>query len=188
MTAHLKLQEKAALRFFKPRPVPFALKEKIAEELKRLERIGALEKVEFSDWATPIVPVLKLDGTLRICVDCKVTINPASDVLEYPMPMVEELFTQPNGSKSFSKLDLSSAYQLVLLDEESKQYVTINTRLGLFRYTRLPFGMAAIPAIFQQTKDTILSGFSGVGGILDYSIVTGPNDKQLLRNLETACV
>lgn len=56
----------------------------------------------------------------------------------------------------------------MLLDEESRQYATINTRLGLFRYTRLPFGMAAIPAIFQQTMDSILSGFSGVGGILDY--------------------
>lgn len=84
------------------------------------------------------------------------------------MPMAEELFTQLNGSTSFSKLDLSTAYQLVLLDEESRQYATINTRLGLFRYTRLPFGMAAIPAIFQQTMDSILSGFSGVGGILDY--------------------
>lgn len=62
-----------------------------------MERIGVLEKVEFSDWGTSIVPVLKLDGTLRICVDCKVTVNPASDVLEYPMPMAEELFTQLNG-------------------------------------------------------------------------------------------
>lgn len=133
-----------------------------------MERIGVMEKVEFSDWGTPIVPVLKLDGTLRIRVDFKVTVNPASDALEYPMPMAEELFTQLNGSTSFSKLDLSTAYQLVLLDEESRKYATINTRLGLFRYTRLPFGMAAIPAIFQQTMDSILSGFSGVGGILDY--------------------
>ena len=134
-TAHLKLKENATPQFFKPRPVPFALKEKIAEELKRLERIGVLEKVEFSDWATPIVPVLKPDGTVRICGDYKVTINPALDVPEYPMPMAEELFTQLNGGQSFSKLDLSSAYQQVLLDEESRQCVTINTHLGLFRYT-----------------------------------------------------
>ena len=75
-----------------------------------MERIGVLEKVEFSDWGTPIVPVLQLDGTLRICVDCKVTVNPASVVLEYPIPMAEELFTQLSGSTSFSKLDLSTAY------------------------------------------------------------------------------
>ena len=110
MTAHLKLKENATPQFFKPRPVPFALKEKIVEELKRLERIGVLENVEFSDWATPIVPVLKPDGAVRICGDYKVTINPALDVPEYPMPTAEELFTQLNGGQSFSKLDLSSAY------------------------------------------------------------------------------
>ena len=184
VTAHLKLKENATPQFFKPRPVPFALKEKIAEELKRLERLGVLEKVEFSDWATPIVPVLKPDGSVRICGDYKVTINPVLDVPEYPMPTAEELFTQLNGGEKFSKLDLSSAYQQVLLDEESRQYVTINTHLGLYRYTRLPFGVAASPAIFQQTMDSIMSGLNGVGGILDDLIVTGPNDKEHLRNLE----
>ncbi|KAL9961633.1 hypothetical protein ACROYT_G030616 [Oculina patagonica] len=71
VTAHLKLKENAVPQFFKPRPVPFVLKEKIADELRRLEKIGVLEKVEFSDWATPIVPVLKPDGSVRICGDYK---------------------------------------------------------------------------------------------------------------------
>ncbi|XP_015749615.1 PREDICTED: uncharacterized protein LOC107329438 [Acropora digitifera] len=52
-------KENAVPQFFKPRPVPFPLKEKIAEELCRLEKIGVLEEVEFSDWDTPIVLVLK---------------------------------------------------------------------------------------------------------------------------------
>ena len=121
MTAHLKLKENATPKFFKSRPVPFALKEKIAEEVKRLERLGVLEKVEFSYLASPIVPVLKPDGTVRICGDYKVTINPELDVPEYPMPTAEELFTQLNGGEKFSKLYLSSAYQQALLDEESKQ-------------------------------------------------------------------
>ena len=97
------------------------------------------------------------------------------------MPTAEELFTQLNGGEKFSKLDLSSAYQQVLLDEESKQYVTINTHLGLFRYTRLPFGVAASPAIFQQTMDSIMSGLNGVGDL----IVTGSNDEEHFRNLES---
>ena len=68
-----------------------------------------------------------------------------------------------NGGQSFAKLDVPSAYRQVLLDEESRQYITINTHLGLFRYTRLPFGVAACPAIFQQTMDSMLSGLNGVG-------------------------
>ena len=82
------------------------------------------------------------------------------------------------------KLDLSFAYQQVLLDEESRQYVTINTHLGLFRYTRLPYGVAKSPTIFQQTMDTIMSPLNGVGGILDDLIFTGSNDAEHLRNLE----
>ena len=82
------------------------------------------------------------------------------------------------------KLHLSSAYQQVLLDEESQQYVTINTHLGLFRYSRLPYGVTSSAAIFQQTMDTIMSRLNGVGGILDDLIVTGSDDAEHLRNLE----
>ena len=60
----------------------------------------------------------------------------------------------------------------MLLVEESRQYVTINTHLGLFRYTSLPFGVSASPATFKQTMDTILNGLKGVGGILEVLIVT----------------
>ena len=164
-------------QFFKPRPVPFTLKEKIADELRRLETIGVMEKVEFSDWATPIVPVLKPDGSVRICGDYKVTINPVLDVPEHPMPTADDLFTQLNGGEKFTKLDLSSLYQQVLLDEESRKYVTINTHLGLFRYTRLPFGVASSPAIFQKIMDSVMNGLQGVGGILDDLIITGSNDE-----------
>lgn len=186
VTAHLKLNENAVPQFFKPRPVPFALKEKIADELRRLEKIGVLENVDFSDWVTPIVPVLKPDGSVRICGDYKVTINPVLDVPEHPMPTADDLFTQLNGGEKFTKLDLSSAYQQVLLDEESRQYVTINTHLGLFRYTRLPFGVASSPAIFQKIMDSVITGLHGVGGILDDLIITGSNDEAHFRNLEGA--
>ena len=71
--------------------------------------------MEFSDWATPIVPVPKPDRSVRICGDYKATINPVLDVPEYPMPTAEELFTQLNGGKKFANLDLSSAYEQVLL-------------------------------------------------------------------------
>lgn len=93
-------------------------------------------------------------------------------------------FAQLNGSEKFSKLDLSSAYQQVLLDEESKHYVTINTHLGTFRYTRLPFGVSSSPAIFQKMMDSRTRGLTGVSRILDDFIVTGANDEEHLRNLE----
>ena len=83
----------------------------------------------------------------------------------------------------FTKLNLSDAYQQVVVDEKSQPYVTINTHLGLYRYTRLPFGVAAAPAIFQQTIDKMLDGLTQTGGILDDIIVTGQNDEQHIKNL-----
>ena len=77
-------------------PVTCVLGDKVAAELSRLEK-GVLKKVESSDWATPIVPVLKPDGTVRICGDFKLTLNQYLDVPEYPMPTPEELFTKLNG-------------------------------------------------------------------------------------------
>ena len=120
-----------------------------SEKLHQLEKLGVLEKVEFSDWATPIVPVLKPDGSVRICGDYKATINPYLDVQEYTMPSAEELFTQLN----WGEIDLSSAYQQVILDDDSKQYVTINTHLGLYRYTRLPFGVKVNPVNRSLSQD-----------------------------------
>ena len=156
ITATLKVKEVSQPKFFKPRPVPIALRDKIASELLRLEKEGIIEKVESSEWATPIVPVLKPDNTVRICGDYKITINPVLDAPEYPLPTAEEVFSKLSGGQKFSKLDLSHVYQQILLDKESRKYVTINTYLGLYRYTRLPFGAVAAPAIFQRSMDQIL--------------------------------
>ena len=183
-TADLKVKENAPPQYFKPRPVPYALRDNVEGEIKRLESEGVLKKVESSDWVTPIVPVLKPDGTIRrICGEFKVTLNQYLDVPEYPMPTPEELFTKLNGGELFTKLDLSDAYQQVVLDEKSQPYVTITTHLGLYRYSRLPFGVTAAPAILQQIIDKLLDGLGQTGEILDYLIVTGENDEQHVTNL-----
>jgi len=91
VTAKLVVKENATPQYFKPRPVPYVLREKVVAELSRLEKAGALKKVESSDWTTPIVPVLKPDGTVRICGDFKLTLNQYLNVPEYPMPSPEEL-------------------------------------------------------------------------------------------------
>lgn len=110
--------------------------------------LGVIEKVQYSDWAAPIVPVPKGDGDIRICGDYKVTMNPILKVDQYPVPTAEDLFATLAGGQTFTKLDLSHAYQQVLLDPESRKYVTINTHKGLYQYTRLPFGIASAPAVF----------------------------------------
>ena len=118
---------------------------------------------------SPIVAVLKHDKkNVGICGDdFRVTINPISKLDQYPIPKVDDLFTKLSQGKFFSKLDLSHEYQELPLNEESKQYVIINTHKGLFRYTRLPFRISSAPAIFQRMIESLLQGIDGVVTYLD---------------------
>ena len=137
-----------------------------------------------SDWATPIVTVPKKDGSYRICGDYKVTVNPVLDVDQYPLPNPTDLFASLSGGQKFTKLDLSKAYQQLLLEEESKDFMTITTHQGHYRYTRLPFGIASAPAVFQRTMDTILQGIPNVICYIDDILVTAPTDEAHLCNLQ----
>ena len=78
--AKLHVRPDATPRFFKPRHVPFAIKEAIGKELDKLEEQGILQKVDSSDWVAPIVLVPKKDGCFQICGDYKVTINQSLSV------------------------------------------------------------------------------------------------------------
>ena len=126
----------------------FAIKEAVGREIDRLEEIGVLERVEFSRWATPIVPVPKSDGTFRLCGDYKATLNAFLEVDQHPLPKPEEIFASLAGGQRFTTLDLSQAYQQLVLDEAAKELVTVSTHQGLYRYTCLYFGVASAPAIF----------------------------------------
>lgn len=72
--------------FFKPRQVSFFKKTKIEEELKRLINADIIEPIRYSEWAAPIVAVLKKNGNVRICADFSVTINPVLKADKYPIP------------------------------------------------------------------------------------------------------
>lgn len=136
--------------FLKHRPIPFAIREQVAEEIKTLVQNGFLEKVESSSWATPIVVIQKGNGKIRMCGDYRVTVNRVLKVDRHPMPTIEELFSTMSGGEKFSKIDLTSAYLQIPVKEEHREYLTLNTHLGLYRPTRLQFGISSAPAIFQR--------------------------------------
>lgn len=82
---------------------------------------GVIEPVEHSDWATPLVVVRKPDGGLRLCANFKVTLNKVLEVDRFPVPRVEDLLSNLSGNIFFTKLDLSQAYNQVVLSERSKK-------------------------------------------------------------------
>ncbi|GBN33249.1 hypothetical protein AVEN_213111-1 [Araneus ventricosus] len=72
--------------------------------------MGIFEPIEKSDWATPVVPVIKPDGSVRICAYFKVILNPVLEDIDYPLPRMEDMFAKLSNGKFFSKIDLSPAY------------------------------------------------------------------------------
>lgn len=107
----------------------------MAKELDRLQELGVITPVTHSEWAAPIVLILKGDGSIRLCGDYKVTVNPVLLIDSYPLPRIEDLFASLSGGTVFSKLVLKHAYLQVPLDEESKKYTTINTFIQIQSFT-----------------------------------------------------
>ncbi|XP_055017905.1 LOW QUALITY PROTEIN: uncharacterized protein K02A2.6-like [Boleophthalmus pectinirostris] len=181
--AKIYVKADVAPKFYKPRPVAFAMRKKVELELERLTKEGIIEPVRFSEWAAPIVPVLKTDSSVHVCGDYKLTVNQVSKLEQYPIPKLEDLFEKLTGGEKFTKLDLSHAYQQVTLDEASKPNVTINTHKGLFQVNRLPFGVSSSPAIFQRIMEGLVAGIPNVAVYLDDILLTGRSDHEHLETL-----
>ena len=166
--ARIEVDPGAAPHFCKACTAPYAMREKVEEELDRLVAEGTLESVDYSDWAAPIVAVMKSDRkSVPICGDFRMTINPVSKLNRYPIPKTEDFFAMLKRGKVFTKLDLSQAYLQLKLEEESRKYVVVNTHKGLFRYTRLPYGISSAPGIFQKAMEQLLLGIPHVTVYID---------------------
>ena len=167
------VNENAKPVFCRARSVPYALRSKIEDAIDRNVREGIWQPVQYSDWAAPLVPVLKSDGTIRLCGDYKVTCNRVCAVDKYPIPKVTDVFSKLAGGETFSKIDLSQAYSQVPVNETSQKYLTVNTHKGLYQVTRLPFGVSSAPGIFQRLMDCLVGDIAGVVCYLDDILITG---------------
>ena len=152
----LRLKDDAVPVFSRARPVPYALREKVEVQINRLLSQDSIEKVDRSEWASPCVNVRKPDGSIRMCSDFSQTINPVLVNDQYPFPTTDELFHRMSNTAFFGKYDMRTAFEQLVIDERSRDMLTINTHLGLFRHKRLPYGCSASPAIMQRTIEYIL--------------------------------
>ena len=183
--AQLILEDVAQPKFCRARNVPYAVKPYFEKELVQLQEEGIISPIKYSPWASGVVPVAKHDTKdVRLCGDYKVTINPVIREDKFPLPRVEDIFVKMAGGKRFSKIDLKNAYLQMEVEETSKQYLTINTHKGLFRYNRLPFGIKTAPSIWQRAMEQTLQGIPNVEVMLDDIIVTGKSDAAHLEYLE----
>lgn len=182
-TIKLEMEEDALPVFRKPRTVAYKFVDKVGAELDAMEKDGIISKCDRSSWGTPLVPVIKGDGSIRLCGDYKTTVNLYVKDVIHPLPTVDEVFSKLNGGKRFSKLDLSKCYNQFLLDEESREVCAISTTKGVYKMNRLPFGVRPASGIVQRVLEQLLCGIPGVQNFLDDVLVTGRTDKEHLENL-----
>ena len=180
----LELKEGSKPIFIKPYSLAYALKPKVEQELDRLLKLGILKEVKHSEYGTPIVPIVKKDGSVRITGNYKLTINKQIEVDRYPIPKIEDLLSTLGNAKLFTKLDLSSAYNQIPLHKESKPLLNISTPKGIYEYQRLVYGVSSGPGFFQREMEKILQGLEGVIVFLDDILISGTDIKQLYNRTD----
>lgn len=112
---------------------PIALEGKIEEKLRLLLELDIIERAPGpSPWVSPVVPVLKDSGEIRLCIDMR-RANQAVLRETHPLPLVDELLSSVSGAMLFSKLDIKDAYHQLELSERSRPITTFITKYGLFR-------------------------------------------------------
>ena len=154
-----------------PRRIPFAIMPKVKEEIDRMVNIGVIEKVEQpTDWCSGIVVVPKKSGQVRICVDLK-KLNKCVKRERYVIPTPEDILGKMKDARFFSRLDASSGFWQIPLDNESKLLTTFITPWGRYCMTRLPFGISSAPEIFQSKMSDLVRDIEGVNVYMDDIVI-----------------
>jgi hypothetical protein len=162
------------------RRIPFHLRKKVEDELKRLEELDIIEKVDGpTPWVSPIVvaPKPKNPDEIRICVDMRLP-NKAVKRERHITPTIDDIIVELTGAKVFSKLDLNSGYHQVELSPESRYITTFTTHVGLRRYKRLIFGISSAAEKFQAIIRDSLDELQGVKNISDDIIIYGKDQAE----------
>ena len=157
--------------------LPFGLRDKVDQKLDDLLDKDIIEEVPNTPttWVLPLVVVPKPDEDIRVCVEAIMREC-------HPIPTIEEILSDLNGSTVFSKLDLKWGFHQVELEEKSQEITTSVTHRGLYRYKRLMFGISSAPEKYQIISD-VIQGCSGVANIADDLIVHRADLEEHDRNL-----
>ena len=159
-----------------PRSVPLGMQSAYTAELDRLVREGIItEEHEHTEWINSIVPVVKEDGSLRLCLDPK-DLNKAIKRNQWYARTLDDILLELAQSKYFTVKDATSGFWHILLDFRSSLLTTFNTLWGKYRWLRMPFGLKVSGDVFQERLDRVLRLVPGVLGTADDIVIHGATE------------
>lgn len=141
----------------KPRRLPEPISQEIEAQCHELELLDVIEPSS-SAWSSPVVPVRKKDGKMRLCVDYR-KLNAVTKPDRFPLPNLTDSVFSLHGVKYFSSLDLVRGYYQLPLESDSREYTAFSTPHGHWQFKRLSFGLKNAPAAFQREMQHMLSDF-----------------------------
>eukprot|EP00731_Ephydatia_muelleri_P035708 Em0150g6a len=187
----VKFKADAKPVFCKPRVVPFAIQEDLSIAYDAGIARGVWQSVQFNNYGTPVVPIRKVTlpgqttAKLRVCGDYSVTVNPQLEPHRHPIPRPEDLMQKLGGGYGFTKIDLSDAYNQIMLTPESRRRLALSTHRGVLLQMRLPFGISSAPGYFQEIMDMLTSDLKGVAVYMDDILFSGTTTAEHLENLKS---
>ncbi|XP_038106252.1 uncharacterized protein K02A2.6-like [Culex quinquefasciatus] len=158
------------------RRCPIPLLDKVKSKIDELLEMDIIERVTRpTSWVSPLVPILKENGELRLCIDMR-RANQAIQRLNHPLPVFEDFLPKFRNAKLFTTLDIRQAFHQVELSHDCRDITTFVTNWGLFRYTRLLFGVNAAPELFQNLMESILADCVNVAVFIDDIVIFGATE------------
>ncbi|GJT88057.1 putative reverse transcriptase domain-containing protein [Tanacetum coccineum] len=142
-----------------------------------------------SPWGAPVLFVKKKDGSFRMCIDYR-ELNKLTVKNRYPLPRIDDLFDQLQGSSMYSKIDLRSGYHQLRIKEEDIPITAFRTRYGHFEFQVMPFGLTNAPAVFMDLMNRVCKPYLDnfvivfIDDILVYSKDKEDHEKHLKTVLE----
>ena len=131
-----------------PRQIPLYIRKAVEEEINNLLRSGIIVESN-SEWSSPVVPVRKKDGSIRLCVEYW-ELNRITPLRRFWLPSLQEILDRVGVSAVLSKLDLTSGFHQIRMDEGSQELTSFCCPAGRYMFVRMPFGLKNAPAIFQS--------------------------------------
>ncbi|GJZ01215.1 hypothetical protein Tco_0519176 [Tanacetum coccineum] len=128
-------------------------KKELSEQLKELSDKGFIRPCS-SPWGAPVLFVKKKDGSFQMCIDYR-ELNKLTVKNRYPLPRIDDLFDQLQGSSVYSKIDLRSGYHQLRVQEEDIPKTTFRTRYGHYEFQVMPFGLTNAPAVFIDLMNQV---------------------------------